>query len=124
MGDETIDIPDVTDDEARALLAAKLAASGFECFADGTFWELDGQTIYVLLTEWHNDVFFHGEQTFRLHYDTPQILLGDWETLMGIEDPEDVQSIQEVVEEPDEVPDYQRDPGAVLDGIVEARSGF
>lgn len=124
MSDETIDIPDVTAAQARTELAVKLLESGFESYGSGTFWELEGQTISVLLTEAHNDVFFYGETSYRLHYETPQLLLGDWETLMGIEDPEDVQGIQEVVEEPDEVPDYQRDPEAVLDGIVEARSGF
>ena len=123
MDEETITIPGATNDEARMLLAVKLDASGFDSYADGAFWELDGQTISVLLTEKHNDVFFFGgDKTFRLHYETPQLLLGDWEALMGIEDPEEVQSIQEVVEEPDEVPDYQRDPIAAAE--QEARSGF
>lgn len=125
MNDETITIPDATDDEARMLLAVKLDASGFDSYADGAFWELDGQTISVLLTEKHNDVFFYGEQTFRLHYETPQLLLGDWETLMGTEDPDDVQSIQEVVEEPGEAPNYQRERiNRLVDAEQEARSGF
>lgn len=123
MSDETIDIPDVTDDEARTLLAGKLDASGFDGFGGGVFWELDGQTISVLLTEAHNDVFFYGDKTFRLQYKTPQLLLGDWDVLMGIEDPEDAETIHEVVEEPDEVPNYQVD-AAPAPVQPEVRSGF
>lgn len=123
--DETITIIAATDDEARMLLAAKLDASNFESFGAGMFWELDGQTISVLLTEAHNDVFFFGgESTFRLHYATPQLLLGDWDVLMGIEDPEDVQEIHEAVEDPAEMmADYQVDAGTRL-AEPEVRSGF
>ncbi len=127
--DETIDIPDVTAEQARSALAVKLLLAGFESYGSGTFWELDGQTIAVLLTEKHTDVFFFGNQTLRMQYDSPQLLLGDWDVLMGI-DPDDIEaaaiSINEVVEEPDEpVPNYQQanDPGP-LTTKQEPRSGF
>jgi hypothetical protein len=132
MSDDTITIPDATDDEARVLLAAKMSEAGFDYFADGVFWELPGQTISVLLTEDHNDVFFYGDTTFRLHYETPQLLLGDWDTLMGVE------AVEEVAPDPDAELHYQQDappvatpdpvnpnaPGPLTVTTPEVRSGF
>lgn len=122
MSDETIDIPDITDEQARAELAVHLLKAGFESYGSGVWWELPQQTITVLLTEKHNDVSFYGEESLRLHYDTPQILLGDWETLMGAV--EEGGNIREVIVDPDASDDYQRDPEPEPAPEPEARSGF
>ena len=120
MSDETIDIPDITDEEAHAELAVLLLGAGFESYGSGVWWELPEQTITVLLTEKHNDVSFYGAESLRLHYDTPQILLGDWVTLMGAV--EEGGTIHEVAVDPDASDDYQREPEP--EPKREVRSGF
>ncbi len=120
MSDDTIDIPEISDEQAHTELAVLLLKAGFESYGGGVWWELPAQTITVLLTEKHNDVSFYGAESLRLHYDTPQILLGDWVTLMGAV--EEGGNIREVIADPDASDDYQREPAP--DPEPEVRSGF